>query len=41
MRNALGNRYDRIINIRKTKFNEDIQIKLEKELNNINKKLKN
>ena len=36
MRNALGNRYDGIINIRKTKFNEDIQIKLEKELNNIN-----
>jgi len=37
MRNTLGNRYDQIINIRKTKFNEDIQIKLEEELNNINK----
>jgi len=43
MRNILGNRYDGIINTRKTKFNEDIQIKLEDELNkakNDYKKLK-
>ena len=38
MRNAFGNRYDGIINIRKKKFNEDIQIKLEDELN---KKMQN
>ena len=38
MRNTLGNRYDQIINIRKTKFNEDIQIKLEDELKKVNKK---
>ena len=37
MRNILGNRYDEIINIRKTKFNEDIQIKLEDELNKAKK----
>ena len=35
MRIVLGNRYDRIINIRKKKFNEDIQIKLEEELNKV------
>ena len=39
MRNILGNRYDEIINIRKTKFNEDIQIKLEDELKKVNKKI--
>ena len=38
MRSALGDRYDGVINIRKKKFNEDIQIKLEDELNIINKK---
>ena len=38
MKNKLGNRYDGIINIRKKKFNEDIQIKLEDELNKMNKR---
>ena len=33
MRNILGNKYDKIINIRKKKFNEDIQIQLAEELN--------
>ena len=33
MRNILGNKYDKIINIRKKKFNEDIQINLAEELN--------
>ena len=33
MRNILGNKYDKIINIRKKKFNEDMEIKLTEELN--------
>ena len=33
MREILGNKYEKIINIRKKKFNEDIQIQLAEELN--------
>ena len=33
MRNILGNKYDKIINIRMKKFNEDMEIKLTEELN--------
>ena len=33
MKEILGNKYDKIINIRKKKFNEDIQIQLAEELN--------
>ena len=49
MKNILGNKYDGIINIRKEKFNEDVQIKLDelnkikekdKEIEELNKKIK-
>ena len=40
MRNILGNKYDKIINIRKKKFNEDIQIQLAEELNKTKKENK-
>jgi len=37
MRDILGNKYDKIINIRKKKFNEDIEMQLTKELNKTKK----
>ena len=36
MRTVLGKKYDEIINKRKKKFNEEIQVKLKRELNNNN-----
>ena len=41
MREILGNKYDKIINIRKKKFNEDIQIQLAEELNKTKEENKN